>query len=216
MVFIMAENDSREQDIILEFVDDINSNKMLKRSLMELKPTPKQWHGFVLCILIGAVVAILSTYPQNTVQISKNICGDILTIQSSILGCIFTVYTILNGFLSDSYVRKLLKVDLNNRTSMLKECTSYYASALFIFFIGVVVSGLVKIFLHCVPDDFYLFDSKITNDILAGIMLCCYYSFSFRVIIELKSAIFNTIALFQTSMAYKIYDIFSENEPNKK
>ncbi len=215
----MENANNRKQEIIEEFIGDIggqrDSNKLLYRSFKELKPQKGQWIGFVLCIISGTIFGILSACSENTVKISSEICNDILTIQVAILGCIFTVYSILLGFLSDSYIRKILKVDLENRESFLKTSTSYYESALFVYFVGIVISGLVKIFLHCMPCDYALLPVECLNEIAAGILLIIYYSFSFRVILELKSAIYNTIVLFRTSMAYKIIDTVESFEKDK-
>lgn len=215
----MKNANNRKQEIIEEFIRDIEvpnaSNKLLYRSFKELQPKKKQWIGFVFCIIAGTILSILSAYSEDTVKISSEICNDILTIQVAILGCIFTVYSILLGFLSDSYIKKILKVDLQNRKSFLKTSTSYYESALFMYFTGIVISGLVKIILHCMPYNFVLFSSNYGNEILATILLILYYSFSFRIVLELKSAIYNTIVLFRTSMAYKIIDTVESFEKDK-
>ena len=64
--------------------------------------------------------------------------------------------------------------------STLKTSTSYYESALFMYFTGIVISGLVKIILHCMPYNFVLFSSNYGNEILATILLILYYSFSLQ------------------------------------
>ena len=50
---------------------------------------------------------------------------------------------------------------------------------------------------------------------MAIALLLIYYTFSLRVIYELKSAIYNTVLLFRASLAYKILSFVEENKKSE-
>lgn len=61
-----------------------------------------------------------------------------------------------------------------------------------------------KLIVECLPQNFILTNSDCLNEILAGLLLYVYFSYSLRAIYELKSIIGNTLLLFRASIQYKI------------
>lgn len=51
---------------------------------------------------------------------------------------------------------------------------------------------------------------------MAIALLLIYYTFSLRVIYELKSTIYNTVLLFRASLAYKILSFVEENKTSEE
>lgn len=66
------------------------------------------------------------------------------------------------------------------------------------------------------PYDYILTQSDLANSIMAIALLLIYYTFSLRVIYELKSTIYNTVLLFRASLAYKILSFVEENKTSEE
>ena len=138
------------------------------------------------------------------IQENGAICGILLDVEIALFGCVFSVYSILLAFLSDNYVKKLLQIDYHGQTSYLRRSTRYYEAALFIYFVAIGLSLICKLIVECLPQNFILTNSDCLNEILAGLLLYVYFSYSLRAIYELKSIIGNTLLLFRASIQYKI------------
>lgn len=201
---------------IEDFVEFDPAYRFMLNSIQELLPNKKNWFGLVFCVSIGSVLAYIIGYAENTVALTIQTCDILFSVQLSIFACIFAVYSIFLAFLSDSYIKKLLNINSGNGTSYLKVSTSYFESALFVYFIAIILSLVLKLFLACMPNDYVLTQSNLANNLLATVLLFIYYSFSLRVIYELKSIIYNTILLFRTSLAYKIISFAEEDRKDEK
>lgn len=210
------ESDNKRFDEIYQLLEIDDSKNWALYSLKELFPQKKKSYIFILCIVCGILFGFLAAHSLNTVSIVQKVCDTILTIQVAILGCSFTTYTILLGIFSDHYVERLLHVDLKRKANSLSNSIRYFGSSLFIFFIGVIISGLIKLLLFCIPEDWSLFSSLFLNQILATIFLSLYYSCSFRIILEIKSTIYNTIFLVQTNIAYTMIELYKEDNNTDK
>lgn len=57
----------------------------------------------------------------------------------------------------------------------------------FAYLKGYLLSLILKLFLSCMPYDYILTQSDLANSIMAIALLLIYYTFSLRVIYELKS-----------------------------
>lgn len=187
-----------------DFIDDKSSGQLILASFKILMPDKRNFVENIICIGIGIILGCIIGKSSDTVTLSLKISDILLNVQTSVFTCIFAIYSILLAFLSDSYIKKLLSIDYGNGISYLAESTKYYGDILFVYFVGLITSLIMKIGLSCMPKDFILTKNDFVNDILAVMILSIYFSFSFRVIYELKSMIYNTVILFKTSLAYKI------------
>lgn len=199
-----------------DFVETTPAHNLILTSMQALLPDKKNWLGFVLCIGIGAILAYIIGCAEDTVSLTEQTCDIILGVQLSIFACIFAVYSILLAFLSDNYIKKLLKINYGNGSSYLRTSTTYFESALFVYFVAIILSLVLKLFLACIPDNYVLTKSNSVNTIMAISLLFIYYTFSLRVVYELKSMIYNTIILFRASLAYKILSFVEEDRKNKE
>ena len=177
----------------------------------ELLPNRKNWFGAVFSIVLALALSIILATSEKTVSLSQNICGILMDVQLSIFGCIFAVYSILLAFLSDSYVKRLLRIDYHEKSSYLEASTRYYESALLIYLVAILLSLTCKLLLECIPEDYALTNNHLLNEFMAFTLLLVYFLFSIRTIYELRSIITNTLLLFRTSIQYKILDFSSES-----
>lgn len=195
-----------------EFRDTQPAHRLIFGALKELVPTKNDWFAFFVSAIVGAIIAIILGFSTNTVEILGTICDKLIDIQLAVFGCIFTVYSILLAFLSDGYMKRLSRIKVSNKKSMLKMSIGYYESILFLYFINVALSGVLILVTDCIPPDIRLSSSLILDNALASIVLFFYFWFSFRTFYEIKSTIYNTIVLFRASVAYKFLDFAVEDD----
>ena len=75
---------------------------------------------------------------------------------------------------------------------------------------NIAITFIIKIFISVINNEFIIIN-KTFSDILAFVILFIYYSLSFRVFLEIKSTIYNTISLFRVNISYKFIDFLSED-----
>lgn len=209
----MANEDFDYKKASYEFVEEKPVWKLIFQSIkQEMLPDKKNWFGAAFSVIAGMILAYIVGTSEDTVLLTTKICETFLDVQIAIFGCIFAVYSILLALLSDSYIKKLLHVDYHNRSSYLKASTRYYESALFIYFVAIGVSLILKVAVQCMSEDFVLTNNHLFNEVLACILLLFYFAYSIRAVYELKSIIGNTLLLFRTSLAFKIQTFKEESE----
>ena len=184
----------------------------------EMFPCPQNRSSSRITLFLSTVAAVVLARSENTVSLAQEICGIFLDVHMAIFGCIFAVYSILLAFMSDSYIKKLLKIGYNDKVSYLQVSTQYYESALYIYFAAICMSLTYKIGTECMPLMYVLTDNDTVNMVLAFILLWVYFLYAIRSVLELKSVIGNTLLLFRTSLQFKILtfeeDKTRENQSN--
>lgn len=126
----------------------------------ELMPNRKNWLGTLLSLVLGLILTFSLVRSEETVTLASNITGILLDVSIAIFGCIFAVYSILLAFLSDNYIKKLVKIGYNERTSYLKVSIKYYEAALYIYFLAIGISLIYKLIIECMPRYFILTNYK--------------------------------------------------------
>lgn len=191
---------------IEEFKITQPAKKLMLSAFKEIFPNKNNWFGFTLSIFFGVIVAIIIGFSTETVILFVDALETLISVQLGIFGCIFAVYSIILAFLSDGYMKRLAKIPVTDKKSMLTQSTTYYESVLFLYFINIGLTGILLILCNCLPDDFRLTSNWLFDCCFASILMVAYFFFSFRVFYEIKSTIYNTIVLFRASIAYKFID----------
>lgn len=200
---------------IEEFQKTQPAKKLMVRALKEISPDRDNWVGWFISVALGAVIAVVIGFSAETVALFADALELFIGVQLGIFGCIFTVYSIILAFLSDDYMKKLAKVPYDGKQSMLTRSTTYYESALFLYFINIGLTGALLLLCKCLPAYFRLTASWRFDCCLAAALMAVYFSYSFRVFYEIKSAIYNTVFLFRGSIAYK-FIAFSIDESDER
>ncbi len=204
-------NEEKYFTTIEEFTEETPAKKMIAHAFGEIIPNKNNWVAFVISFILGIFFAVIIGINENTVKILLSIVGVILNVLLYIFGYLFTIYAILLAFLSDNYIKELSKLKTDG-VSSLKTSTKYYESVLFLYFIGLSITGVILLFLNCVVNEWILTENYLVNNVLAILLLTIYFTFIFRIVYELKSTIYNTIVLFRESIAYKILIIFKKEK----
>ena len=201
---------------IEEFNETKPARKRIKESLCELLPTKGNRFGFIFSIVIGFVFAYIVGSSEQTISSLEKITYNLMGVLLALFGCVFSVYSIILAFLSDTYIKKLCEIDYNNQSSYLKKSTSYYESVLFLYFIAIVTDLILMLLMNSISPDYVLTSNDKFNTILAIVFLWIFFSFIFRIVYEIKSTIYNTLVLFRASIAYKLLEFSKQNEGEDK
>ena len=152
--------------------------------------------AYYWCIAIVLACLIISFINIRYINIFNSLIDTIVIIQLAIFGAIFTLYSII----SDSLTNFLIDFDSERNLNKFKEFTSYYGDLLYVIFTSILISMIYKIILLR-GDDYFIEDCFIYIEKGLGAI---YLAFILRCILEIYSAIFNTINLFKISMYIKI------------
>ena len=198
-----------------EFNQVEHSSKLILSSFKELKPNKSTLIGTILSIGFGALGAYLVGWAEETIELLSQTASILLNIKIALFGCIFAVYSIIISFLSDDMMKRLSAIpsSKDNAASILKKYTRYFESILFQFFIGICISGIVSLFCVWMPSNYRLTHSLIFDNTIATSLLFLYFYFSFRLIYEIKSMVYNTVQLYRYSIAFK-FIAFVKDEKN--
>ena len=186
-----------------------SSYKSMYLSLALLSPKKRGWIDWLFSIIISLVMILLGV--RFDYLSLEPIIDKILNIEISIFGIIFTIYSIILTFFSDELTKVLIRIEKQRKISMLKEYTGYYGKLLFLIFFSIWVTILVYfceignlatlVETLCINNKDFILD--ILKDI-KQIILLLYITFSIRIIVEIRCAIYNTVCLFQLSMAVRL------------
>jgi predicted neutral ceramidase superfamily lipid hydrolase len=200
-----------------EQLSDIKpSSKMLLNSLKRLIPNKNDHMSFIISIILSIILSIVICLHSNIIQLALPTFETILQIMIAIFGCIFTAFSIIIAVSNDAFLRLLStsetkRNDSNKSNSQLVEYISYFESILYIYFFGLIVTGFIILFLKCIPNCFSLAINFYTKKLIAIILLSIYYTLAFRILLELKSTIGNTVGLFRLSLANKNLDFYEDS-----
>lgn len=206
----MKEDLENYKRVVLEFGKIPRSRELIIRSFKEIIPNKQNWVGPMISLVFAAYLSFEFGFSDNTITSLDDVVNDLLNVQLALLGCIFTVYSIILAFLSKSYMQLLAKYQDSESNSMLMKELSYYESILFLYFINIAITGIIVLFNPTFPER--ITDNIFFDNMLATALLLLYFWFSFRLFYEIKSVIYNTIALFRTSVANSFIDYCRENE----
>lgn len=187
------------------------SNKIIKMALKMIKLKKDDVILGIIALLLGAYISWKTSFSFETVVVTNSIISEFLNAQLALFGIIFTIYSIILAFFNDNMLKILSRIKMDNgEKSKLKEYLSYYEKVLFLYFVNIAITFIIKIFISVINNEFIIIN-KTFSDILAFVILFIYYSLSFRVFLEIKSTIYNTISLFRVNISYKFIDFLSED-----
>lgn len=197
---------------INEFKHSPSACTMMKHAFKELVPqrnSQGKWDGIwalVIDIILAAFFAIRISFFMDTFSVFTEIIDKMIDIEVAIFGCVFTVYTILLAFFSDDFMRRLAEIKVNQNESYLQEAVDYFGAVLFLWFLNISVTVFGYFFVKSFDKNWYLVNDIIINNIISTCILFLFFSFSFRVFLELKSTIYSLIILFRSSIAYRFLE----------
>lgn len=187
-----------------EFIAKTSAWNLITTAFGEIIPVKNNIAVFIISLILAFGFAVRIGWYGNVITLSLVVVGFLFNALLPIFGFLFTIYSLLLAFMNEDYIRELAKLEKNDQIGMLMKTNSYYESILFLYFIGVGITGGLYLWLNCINPSFGLTSSRMLNNILATFLLFLYFLYVFRIFVELKSTLYNTIVLFRTSVAVRL------------
>lgn len=201
------------KDAIEKFSSIPKSKYMIREALKEIAPKKDNWVVFWVSLISAFVLSFKLCRSETVISDLMPVLNIILQMILGIFGCLFAVYAIILAFLNDSYI-KFLATTKREKICELYINIKYFESIIYLYFVGIVLTLGTMILAHLFTDDFRLFSNIYIDNAITFLPLFLYYLYIARIILELKSTIYNTIALFRISIAFKL--VTFENEEEEK
>ena len=199
-----------------ELIDIPSSIEIIKEAFGEIKFQDGERIWWFISLLLSTWISWRTCFSYNTVEFTKTIINDVITMQLALFGIVFTVFSIILAFFNDNMLKTLSAKQLKHKEeSALKTYLSYYEKILFLYFVNISITFVIKMFVGTISNNFVIYN-KIFSDILAFVILLVYYTFSIRVFFEIKSIIYNTISLFRINLSYKFIDFLKQDKDEKE
>lgn len=211
MVITVNEDYSKAFD---EFSKNISAQKMILRSFKQISPYKGNRLGLLISIAVAMIFAFAIGTSENVVNLLHESASTILNTKLAIFAVILTVYSIIYVFFDDTKLKIFAKTISPKSETFLNETAVFYQSIMFLYFISIAISGMIVLLMGILDNDFRLTESLCFDRWLAKVLLFIYFSFSFRVFYELKSAIYNTVQLFRLGVLVRLKRYTQEEREN--
>lgn len=199
-----------------ELIDIPSSLQIIKEAFGEINFREGERIWWFISLILSTWISWRICFSYNTVEFTRTIINDFITIQLALFGIVFTVFSIILAFFNDNMLKILSAKQLKHKEeSALKTYLTYYEKVLFLYFVNISITFVIKMFVGTIGNDFIIYN-KIFSDILSFVILLTYYTFSIRVFFEIKSIIYNTISLFRINLSYKFIDFLEQDKDEKR
>lgn len=190
----------------------LSSSVVFINSLKILKINLKNFFRKILFLFIEVIIAIIIVRQTDTVLLTKEVCGLLITVLIAFIAIVFTGYAFFQALLNDKLLVTLLSVDENKGN--LCGTNEYFAEVMIFQIACTLLDIVVVLFTTIIPTDWVLFSSKSINEVISGILIVVLLYCNFESIWEMKSFIFNVFQLFNLHAYARIADI-KEKKENK-
>ena len=197
---------------IIKLFDTPSSDIAIKNAFLEIVPKNKR-EFMIDCIilLLSMFIAYIISIRTCTVSISKEIVGDLNAVVLAIFAIVFTGYTLFQALADESVLMRMTSCEKNEKT-YLQISNDYFLNVMLLNIVAILCNVIALLFLKIIPKDFILFSVNNVNEIISCILLTAYLFYQLKVIIEIKSFIFNIYQFFNISAGSKIYNMIENGK----
>lgn len=200
---------------VLKMFEKPSSSEAIKSALKEIIPKEKKEKR--ICIVLAFISAFLAIFigcQENTVTIIREIVSDLNTIILTVFGVVFTGYTLFQALIDDKVLERMASMEKDDKT-YLQISNDYFLNVMLLDIVAIAINIVALIILKILSDDFCLFRNNFYNESIATILILLYLIFQIRVLVEVKSFIFNIYQLFNIAAAERILNILDESKTDK-
>lgn len=204
-------------DLLQTMLKPKTSGNVMFDSFKELKPTKENIKKNIAFCVIAFVPSLLIGCSENTVSIFKDSVGIINDMTIAIYGIVFTGYVFFQALINNELLVRMLndKVRKNGEErSKLQETNEEFVHLMMLCVFSLVFNLFLILCIGAVSNDFTIFRIRIYNNVIAIILLELYFFFSFTIVWETKSFIFNIFQLFQMHAGTRILELINEDKEN--
>ena len=139
-----------------EFSENASAQRMILRSFKQMLPYKGNRFGLLISLALAAVFAFIVGNSENAVDLLRESASTILNTQLAIFAVILTVYSIIYVFFDDAKLKIFAKNQDLNSITYLNITATFYQSVMFLYFIGIAVSGVTVLFMGVIDSGFRL------------------------------------------------------------
>ena len=172
-----------------------SSTKILINSLSILKINKSNCLRKIIFAFIEVLIALIMATQTNTIALTKNVFEVIISIIIALVAIVFTGYAFFQALVNNKMLITLLSVD-DEQGGNLSQTNKYFAEVMIFQIACLLIDLLIVIFTMILPQEWFLFENNVTNELLATLGIFIGLHLNMESIWEMKSFIFNVFQLF--------------------
>lgn len=203
-------------DVLMELFHEKTSNSVFLDSLELFKVTKKSWKSSGIFLLMSIVPAYIISSSPDTVELFENLLDLTLNIMLALFGIVFTGYAFFQALINRTLLIRLFAETAEKKgktISKLQESNESFVELMMVIILSILISFFGKVVFGSVDNDYVMFPNYHLNVAVAFVCLLAYLYFTFIVIWEIKSFVFNIFQLFNAHAGAKLLDVLqNKNE----
>lgn len=203
MIFI---NTERAFENAPKLTEKYNSTKILIDSLAIFKINKSNWLRKIIFVFIEVIIALIMATQINTIVLTKNVFEVIISIIIALVAIVFTGYAFFQALLNNKMLIALLSID-DEQKGNLSQTNKYFAEVMIFQIACLLVDLLIVIFTMILPQEWFLFENNVANELLATLGIFIGLHLNMESIWEMKSFIFNVFQLFNLHAYSRVAEI---------
>lgn len=205
-------------DNIEKLLQSEPSEKLLIRALKGLKANKKDRKARWILILICCVLGFCVGFCDNTVTILQNSTEAITDVLLALFGIIFTGYALLQAFMNKQLLLQML-IDVKDKgtekeKSRLQDVNEVFVYLMMLYVVAIILTLILRIVLHCIPNEYTFFYNITINNLLAGILIFFYFSFVGVILWRTIAFVSSVFQLFNAYAVAQLMEYLDEKDKN--
>lgn len=187
-----------------DLLDEEYFENQIKNAFNELAVNRKNILTVIFSFVMGFGVSLRIISTNSPIADASKITDIFLSTELALFACFYTVFSVVMTFIQDYNLQVLFNTLDKEYKTMLNRAVSYYESISCLYFIGIAISIVYKIILLVLPIDFIFINSSCVSKFVAFLLIGIYFTYSIRIILEIKSVIKNTSFILRVGLDCKI------------
>lgn len=201
---------------ILKLYEKPSSGDAIKEAFRDILPKKSEKKNiYIILLIFSIIVAGIISSRESTVTICIEVISDFNTVIVALFGIVFTGYSLFQALVDQDVLEKMVTKEMEEKT-YLQISNDYFLNVMLINIVAIILNVCVLIFLKIIPNSFCLFTINIINELISFLLLSIYLIFQLRVLVEIKSFVFNMYQLFNISSGIKILKMLKEDNKNNE
>ena len=203
-----------DRDNVVKLFSKRSSMQVFLEALKEICPKKNKFKAHIVVAFITLLPSLIIVFSLDTVSSFINAVETFNSIVLGLFGIVFMGYSFFQALISDELLTRLLTSNLNTNDdkSKLQESNEYFTNVMMLHVISILINFFLIITIGSLESDFHLPMHHYINCSLALLGVWIYFIFSFLVVWEMKSFIFNSFQLFNAHAGARALNILKSND----
>lgn len=206
---------------VQKLLEKRSSSMVLEEAFGIICPQKENWLSFIIILLMALISAVIIGISNDTVQLYYKAVEIINNVILVLFGVVFTGYAFFQALINNELLKRLIETDVKkdnkkeeqpeDSKSLLQESNEYFVNVMMLNVVEIIINVIQLIIVGSISKDFRLPISLAINNLLASALIGGYFIFSFLIIWEMKSFVYNTFQLFNAHAGAKAIEIIKRN-----